>query len=196
MFHGEWERRAFALDARDGHTRPLEHRHVALRAREPAGRRLSQQDLLRDLAGRPRAADDRARPCRTRRDRGRPPPACGKACRAHADGRARRDDARPRRPDRARRDHAGALQARRSCARKRYSPADAHAAAAVCARPSRHRRTCARLSRVPGHQSQGQGENPQWLYTVRFDGRDLWGEGSDPTISVSVDAFEPYLEVV
>ena len=46
----------------------------------------------------------------------------------------------------------------------------------------------------PDTNSQGQGENPQWLYTVRFDGRDLWGEGSDPTISVSVDAFEPYLE--
>jgi nitrile hydratase len=40
----------------------------------------------------------------------------------------------------------------------------------------------------------GQGENPQWLYTVRFNGRDLWGEESDPTVTVSVDAFEPYLE--
>src|SRR5205814_4544977 len=45
----------------------------------------------------------------------------------------------------------------------------------------------------PDTNAQGAGENPQWLYTVRFDGRDLWGEGSDPTISVSVDAFEPYL---
>lgn len=40
----------------------------------------------------------------------------------------------------------------------------------------------------------GAGENPQWLYTVVFDGRDLWGEGSDPTLKVSVEAFEPYLE--
>jgi len=46
----------------------------------------------------------------------------------------------------------------------------------------------------PDTNAQGQGEDPQWLYTVRFEGRDLWGEGSDPTISVSVDAFEPYLE--
>jgi nitrile hydratase subunit beta len=40
----------------------------------------------------------------------------------------------------------------------------------------------------------GAGENPQWLYTVVFAGRDLWGEGSDPTVKVSIEAFEPYLE--
>ena len=40
----------------------------------------------------------------------------------------------------------------------------------------------------------GQGENPQWLYTVLFDGRDLWGEASDPSLKVSIEAFEPYLE--
>ena len=40
----------------------------------------------------------------------------------------------------------------------------------------------------------GQGENPQWLYTVRFDGRELWGESADPTLKVSIEAWEPYLE--
>ncbi len=39
-------------------------------------------------------------------------------------------------------------------------------------------------------------EDPQWLYTVRFDGRELWGPEGDPTVKVSVDAFEPYLEPV
>jgi nitrile hydratase beta subunit len=38
------------------------------------------------------------------------------------------------------------------------------------------------------------GENPQWLYTVVFDAVELWGRDSDPTVKVSVDAFEPYLE--
>ena len=38
------------------------------------------------------------------------------------------------------------------------------------------------------------GENPQWLYTVVFDGVELWGADSDPTVKVSIDAFEPYLE--
>lgn len=40
----------------------------------------------------------------------------------------------------------------------------------------------------------GAGENPQWLYTVVFDGRELWGEPTDPTLKVSIEAFEPYLE--
>jgi nitrile hydratase beta subunit len=40
----------------------------------------------------------------------------------------------------------------------------------------------------------GRGEDPQWLYTVCFDGRALWGEDCEPGVSVSVEAFEPYLE--
>jgi nitrile hydratase len=48
----------------------------------------------------------------------------------------------------------------------------------------------------PDSAAMGQGENPQWLYTVRFDGRDLWGADADPTLVVSVEAFEPYLEAV
>jgi nitrile hydratase len=39
-------------------------------------------------------------------------------------------------------------------------------------------------------------EDPQWLYTVRFEGRELWGPDADPHVAVSVDAFEPYLEAV
>lgn len=37
------------------------------------------------------------------------------------------------------------------------------------------------------------GEAPQWLYTVRFDGSDLFGSEGDPTSSVSVDAWDSYL---
>jgi nitrile hydratase len=46
----------------------------------------------------------------------------------------------------------------------------------------------------PDSNAQGQGENPQWLYTVVFSGRDLWGADADPTLKVSIEAFEPYLE--
>ena len=46
----------------------------------------------------------------------------------------------------------------------------------------------------PDTNALGLGENPQWLYTVRFDGRDLWGSEADQTVKVSVDAWEPYLE--
>ncbi len=36
----------------------------------------------------------------------------------------------------------------------------------------------------------------EWLYTVVFDGPTLWGAGSDPTVEVTVDAWESYLETV
>ena len=45
----------------------------------------------------------------------------------------------------------------------------------------------------PDTAAIGQGDNPQWLYTVLFDGRELWGESSDPSLKVSIEAFEPYL---
>jgi len=45
----------------------------------------------------------------------------------------------------------------------------------------------------PDSVANGQGEDPQWLYTVVFSGRTLWGEDSDPSVRVSIEAFEPYL---
>jgi nitrile hydratase len=46
----------------------------------------------------------------------------------------------------------------------------------------------------PDTNAVGQGENPQWLYTVRFDARDLWGPEADQLLKVSVDAWESYVE--
>ena len=46
----------------------------------------------------------------------------------------------------------------------------------------------------PDTAALDQGENPQWLYTVVFESRELWGDDADPTIKISVEAFEPYLE--
>lgn len=46
----------------------------------------------------------------------------------------------------------------------------------------------------PDSNASGAGENPKWLYTVRFDGSELFGPDGDPTTKVSVDAWEPYLE--
>lgn len=48
----------------------------------------------------------------------------------------------------------------------------------------------------PDTNAHGQGDHPQWLYTVVFDGRELWGSDGDPALKVSIDAFEPYLEKV
>ena len=44
--------------------------------------------------------------------------------------------------------------------------------------------------------AHGKGDDPHWCYTVRFTGRELWGAETDPTLSVSIDAFEPYIEDV
>ncbi|MCP9272744.1 SH3-like domain-containing protein [Mycolicibacterium arenosum] len=46
----------------------------------------------------------------------------------------------------------------------------------------------------PDSMVRGDGEAPQWLYTVRFDGRELWGDAAEAGTEISVDAFEPYLE--
>lgn len=46
--------------------------------------------------------------------------------------------------------------------------------------------------------AQGLGEQPQWLYSVRFAAADLWqgdaGSQADASAMVSIDAWEPYLE--
>jgi nitrile hydratase len=46
----------------------------------------------------------------------------------------------------------------------------------------------------PDSNAAGLGEAPQWLYTVRFEAPELWGDAADPTATVSVDAWESYLE--
>jgi len=47
----------------------------------------------------------------------------------------------------------------------------------------------------PDANARGLGECPQWLYTIEFDERELWGEGLPAQRStISVDAWESYLE--
>jgi nitrile hydratase beta subunit len=46
----------------------------------------------------------------------------------------------------------------------------------------------------PDSTAVGGGEDPQWLYTVVFEARELFGAAADPTLKVSIEAFEPYLE--
>ncbi|MDH3295529.1 MAG: nitrile hydratase subunit beta [Acidimicrobiia bacterium] len=48
----------------------------------------------------------------------------------------------------------------------------------------------------PDSNAHGHGENPQWLYNVCFDGRELWGADAEAGLSVSIDAWEPYLDPV
>jgi nitrile hydratase len=46
----------------------------------------------------------------------------------------------------------------------------------------------------PDANAHGLGERPQWLYTVVFSGRELWGDAATADVSVSIDAWESYLE--
>lgn len=45
---------------------------------------------------------------------------------------------------------------------------------------------------LPDSSAHGLGDDPQWLYTVRFTAADLWGKDTPDT--VCIDLWEPYLE--
>jgi nitrile hydratase len=46
----------------------------------------------------------------------------------------------------------------------------------------------------PDAHAVGRRVRPAHLYTVSFDGSDLWGDAADAGTEVSVDLYEPYLE--
>lgn len=46
----------------------------------------------------------------------------------------------------------------------------------------------------PDANASGGGEDPQWLYGVRFASRELWGRDGNDRDSVTADCWEPYLE--
>lgn len=48
----------------------------------------------------------------------------------------------------------------------------------------------------PDASAHGQGEQPQWLYTVAFEGTELWGNDSEAGLTVTINAWESYLERV
>ncbi len=49
---------------------------------------------------------------------------------------------------------------------------------------------------LPDSHAQGQGENPEHLYTVAFTAKELWGEDASPRDLVMLDLWESYLEPV
>lgn len=42
----------------------------------------------------------------------------------------------------------------------------------------------------------GTGEDPQWLYQIRFAARELWGPDAHPLDTVTLDLWEPHLRPV
>jgi nitrile hydratase len=45
----------------------------------------------------------------------------------------------------------------------------------------------------PDTHAHGEGEQPQPLYSVRFDARELWGESAEGNHAVHIDLWESYL---
>jgi nitrile hydratase len=46
----------------------------------------------------------------------------------------------------------------------------------------------------PDSNAHGEGEQPRWLYSVRFTAQELWGAGQPSKTDIYVDLWEPYLE--
>ena len=46
---------------------------------------------------------------------------------------------------------------------------------------------------LPDTNAHFQGENPQYVYTVRFDSHELWGADAEP-FALTIEMFESYLE--
>ena len=172
---------------RDGRHRPVEHRRLAASpARDWPAAGVPGPDLLRDVARRARAPARRARPRDRRRGRRRAPARAAAAARP-------RDRRRGRGAD-------GCAAAGRRTARRRARPASRPATGSARATSTRRPTPACRATSAasvgtvvlvhgahvfPDANAHGEGEDPQWLYTVRFAGRDLWGPDSDPTVSVS-----------
>jgi nitrile hydratase subunit beta len=47
---------------------------------------------------------------------------------------------------------------------------------------------------LPDARAIGRREPPQHLYTIAFDGRELWGSAAEDGVEVRIDLYEPYLE--
>jgi nitrile hydratase len=46
----------------------------------------------------------------------------------------------------------------------------------------------------PDTNAHGLGEHPQYVYTVEFDGAELWGDDAEAGICLMLDLFESYLQ--
>jgi len=52
---------------------------------------------------------------------------------------------------------------------------------------------CHGIHVFPDSNAHGLGEQPQPLYSVRFDAGELWGEAAEPNQAVHIDLWESYL---
>lgn len=193
IFHAPWERRAFALTIAMGATGawPLD---AARHAREsiPPARYLASSYYEIWLQGLETLLVERGLVTAEELERGaalEPPAALPRTLRADA---VAATLAR------------GSPTARPAATAARFAPGDT--VRTLNRHPARHTRlpryARGRLGTIasvhgahvfPDTVAHGLGEQPQWLYTVRFDARELWGPDTTAG-SVCVDCWEPYLE--
>ena len=194
MFHADWERRVFALTLAMGATGEwnLDASRFA-RESQPPGAYLAQTYYEIWLAGLERLLDERelatreevaaGRPLSPARPLARRLSAAGVEQMLHRGGPTEREPAHPARFTAGDRVRAIRINPRTHTRLPRYVRGHAGDVVAVHG-----------CHVFPDTHAHGGGEDPQWLYTVRFGARDLWGEAADPAATVSVDAWEPYLE--
>jgi nitrile hydratase len=48
----------------------------------------------------------------------------------------------------------------------------------------------------PDTHAHGLGEQPQHVYSVRFEARELWGDVAEPNQRLYLDLWESYLQAV
>ena len=108
--------------------------------------------------------------------------------------RGRRPQRRSTRGSFGRQASAPARLGRRSRARKKHPSGDTHPAAALRARPRRHDRSDPRLPCISGLDGGRRRRKSAMAVHRAVRCRELWGETADPTLKVSIEAFEPYLE--
>ena len=196
-FHAPWEGRVLAMQRAMGYAGAWQHRHVALRAGEAAAARLSRSVVLQALGagdasrtllerGFVDADEIERRPCAaapasrckrklTHRRESRAALTRGMFCRPAAGARAfqgRRPRADQEHPSGRRTPACRAMRAARSA----WSSATT---AATCIR-TRSRSTRATI----------RNGSTRWCSTAASCG----APDADPTLKISIDAFEPYLE--
>ena len=196
VFHDDWERRAFALTVRCRVRAAGTSTCRGLPARTGRRRIISARRYFQIwLAGLETLMIERGLVTREEIEAGKVLSAA--KTRRHAD-RSNRVTPAIRRggPTERAGEPARDVCGRRDRADEGHPPGDAYAVAAICSRPSRHDRAQSRLSCLPRHQLARQGRGPAMALHRAFRRAELWGKDADPTLSVSVDAWESYLEPV
>ena len=192
-FHSKWEARCLAMNRAMGYAKVwnIDESRAAIEQLPPLD--YLGMSVLREMGVPPAAASAQAPAgrCRRIRRRSRTPPRQGTAAQAAARRRAEVVDAWFVCAAAA---HAAQFKVGDRVRTKNIHP-HTHTRLPRYARDRVGMIECVRGYHVfPNSLASGKGEDPQWLYTVLFKSRELWGESADPTMMLSIEAWEPYLD--